>query len=80
MVQFYFLKPILNHHCTVSWHPLYFRKLVLSSFSKPGDAREKSEKGQSKGKEEIDKKGKISNTREKREKKKPKGKKWGKLK
>lgn len=44
MEPFYVLKSILNHHCTVWWYSLYFRKLVLSYLSKPGDAREEDKK------------------------------------
>lgn len=48
MEPFYFLKPILNHHCTLWWYPLYFRKLVLSSLSMP----EKKVRSQDRRKEE----------------------------
>lgn len=55
MEPFYILKSILNHHCTVWWYSLYFRKLELSSLSKPGDARKENEKPRQKEREKEQK-------------------------
>lgn len=42
--NFVFPGPILNHHYTVWWYPLYFKKLILIGFSKLGDDRKQGEK------------------------------------